>query len=314
MTEFRAGFVAIVGAPNAGKSTLLNAFAGQKIAIVSAKPQTTRGRMLGIVDRKDHQIAFIDTPGVREGKNALGKHMASSALRAIEDGDVTLLLVDAAARAEGKGDAGEDAAIERLKRSRKPAVLVLNKIDRLGKPKLLPLIEAYRSRYPFSEIFPISALKGEGVGELYDALAKLIPPGERLFPPETLTDQAERAICAELIREQLLHLLRDEVPHSIAVVVDEFDETERSPSSGPKGPRPGLVRIQAVIYVERESQKGIVIGKRGQMLKAIGTAARERIERFLSCRVFLGLVVRVQPNWTDDERALTRFGIVREDG
>ncbi len=313
MSTFRAGFVAIVGAPNAGKSTLLNALAREKIAIVSPKPQTTRNRILGIVNGKHHQIAFIDTPGVYPGKTALGRHLMSTALGAIDEVDAALLVVDAFARAEGRVEPGEDLAIQRLKKSAKPSILALNKIDKIAKPKLLPLIDTYRQRYPFAEIIPISAVTGEGLDELSSAIVRLLPESERLFPPDTLTDQAERTICAELIREQLLRQLRDEVPHSAAVVVDDFDEEERAPSEGPKGERPGLVRIQAVIYVERESQKGIVIGKRGQMLKAIGTAAREQIERFLGCRVFLGLVVRVEPRWTENERALARLGLVRTD-
>lgn len=308
MRSFRAGFVAIVGAPNAGKSTLVNRLAGQKIAIVSPKAQTTRGRILAVVHGPGYQAVFVDTPGVHPAQSALGRHLLATALRAIDEVDVVLFLVDARARAEARaGDADDDLVLGRLRAGTRPAILALNKIDALPKPRLLPLIDTFRTRYPFAEIVPISARDGDGVSELVRMLTERLPEGPPLFPPDAVTDQTERDICAELVREAALHGMREEVPHAIAVTVDDFDEAERSPATG--GASPGLVRILATIHVERDSQKGIVIGKGGRMLRRIGTAARESVERFLGCRAFIGLTVRVEPRWTHSDRALAKLGV-----
>ncbi len=308
----RSGFVAIIGRPNVGKSTLLNRLTGEKLAIVSHKPQTTRNRILGIVNRPGYQVAFLDTPGVHKAKGELNRLMVDAALGAIADVDAVLFLIEAAARPDGTVEVGEgnQLILQRLKQSGKPTVLGINKIDSVPrKEMLLPIIEAYRTQYPFAEIFPISAQTGDGVEALEKALVALLPEGPPLFPPEMVTDQAERFVVAELIREQILAFCREEIPYSTAVVVDHFDESEREPekpvASGRLG---GLVRLDATIFVERDSQKAIVIGKGGQMLKKIGAAARSQIERFLGAHVYLSLLVKVEKRWSERHEALRRFG------
>lgn len=303
---FRAGFVAIVGRPNVGKSTLLNRVLGEKVAIVSPRPQTTRTRILGVWNADRAQLAFFDTPGLHRAKGALNTRMVETALGTLGEVDVVLLVLEAGTAPDGSVVVGEATrwAIEQVARSGKPAVLGVNKMDRAPRETLLPLIAAYKDLHAWTEIVPFSARTGENVDELLATLARLVPETEQpLFPPDVFTDQAERVIAAEYVREQIMVHLREEVPYSAAVEVEEFDESERE-----RGPR-GLVRISAVVHVERDSQKGIVIGKRGATLKTIGTGAREALERLLGCKVFLQLAVRVDERWSEKAAELRRFGL-----
>ena len=295
----RAGFAAIVGRPNVGKSTLLNRLVGQKLAIVSPKPQTTRGRILGVITRPDAQVALLDTPGLHTARGGLNARMVDQTLHTLVDADVALFLIEAGSPAI---DAATRKALDEVKAVRKPTLLVINKIDTMARAGLLPLIERWKALHEWTEIYPLSALKGENVGGFLDAVVKHLPEGPPLFPAEQWTDLTETDLCAELIREQLLRQTGQEVPYSAAVMVEQFDESERE-----VGPR-GLVRIMASILVERESQKAIVIGKGGARLKSIGTAARREIERLLSAKVFLELHVRVEPDWTRTARGLRRAG------
>ncbi|MGC4113411.1 MAG: GTPase Era [Myxococcales bacterium] len=312
MTQHRSGFVAIIGRPNVGKSTLLNRLIGEKLAIVSHKPQTTRNRILGIVNRPDYQVAFLDTPGVHKAKGELNRLMVDTALGAIADVDAVLFLIEAAARADGTVEVGEgnQLILQKLKQSGKPTILGINKVDAVPKKEMiLPIIETYRAQHPFAEIFPISAQRGEGVEDLEKALVALLPEGPPLFPPEMVTDQAERFVVAELVREQILHHCREEIPYSTAVVIDHFDESEREPEKPvAHGKLGGLVRLDGTIFVERDSQKAIVIGKGGQMLKKIGAASRTQIERFLGAHVYLSLLVKVEKRWSERRDSLRRFG------
>lgn len=313
----RSGFAALVGRPNVGKSTLLNRLTGERLAIVSPRPQTTRTRIQGVVTRPEGQVAFFDTPGVHEAKGALNRFMVDVALKAASDCDVVLFLVEAEGLKEGRPPEigpGNRFVLGRLKDLGKPTILVLNKIDLVPRPLLLPLIDLYRQEYPFAEIFPISALHRDGVEDLLQLVIRQLPEGEPIFEPDVLTDQAERTLAAELVREQVLRLCRQEVPYSTAVVIDHFDEAERDA----KGKKPGkdglagLVRIFATIFVERESQKAIVIGKRGQMLKEIGTSARRNIERLLGAHVYLDLRVQVEPRWSERPEGLRRMGYTHD--
>jgi GTP-binding protein Era len=307
----RAGFCAIVGRPNVGKSTLLNRVLGEKVAIVSHRPQTTRTRMLGVLTRDEDQIAFFDTPGIHRAKGALNQYMVEQALSAAREVDVVLLLIEPgtvrdAAEASGvRVEIGEAnrMIVEELARARKPVLLGINKIDTVPRDALLPIMDAWKGELPFAAIVPLSGRTGDGVPELLEAIRAQLPEGPRLFPPDVLTDVAERVIVAELVREQLLALTRQEVPYAAAVVVEDFDESEREDRS--------LVRILARIYVERDSQKAIVIGKGGQMLKKVGTAARQSIERLLGARCFLALEVAVEPRWSERQDALRRMGYDR---
>lgn len=307
----RSGFAAIIGRPNVGKSTLLNRLIGEKLAIVSPKPQTTRNRILGILSRPEYQIAFLDTPGIHRAKGALNRLMVETALSAIPEVDAVLYLIEAAVRPDGGVDVGEgnQLILQRLQQAKKPVVLAINKIDALEKKWLLPIIDTYRRLLPFAEIFPLSALQGDGVALLEKRLAELLPEGPALFPEDMITDQAERFLVAELIREQILRHCREEVPYSTAVVVDHFDESEREPKTpAAKGRLAGLLRIDATVFVERDSQKAIVIGKGGQMLKKIGAAARAEIERLLGAHVYLALLVKVERRWSERREALRRMG------
>ncbi len=313
MTVHRSGFAALLGRPNVGKSTLLNRLVGEKIAIVSPKPQTTRTRITGVVTRPEGQVAFVDTPGIHEAKGALNRTMVEAALGALEDVDLVLLLVEPALGPDGKTPEvtpGVRAVLERLAPVRKPVLLVVNKVDAVSKPLLLPFVAALSQVRPFDEVLFVSALTGEGVDELLRTTLARLPEGPPLFDAETFTDQQEVGLAAELIREQLLRHTRQEVPHSAAVVIDAFDESERAPLPGSKpGGLQGLVRVHATLYVERDSQKAIVIGKRGAMLKAIGTDARKALERLLGTHVYLDLRVKVEPRWTESERGLRRVGL-----
>jgi GTPase len=302
----RAGFVAIVGRPNVGKSTLLNRVLGEKVAIVSPRPQTTRTRILGVWNGAGAQLAFFDTPGLHRAQGALNQRMVEVGLGTLSEVDLVLLLVEAGTGPEGRVEVGEATRwiIEQVARSGKPAVLGISKMDRAPRESLLPVIAAYKDLHAWSEIVPFSALTGENVDDLLATLARLAPESEQaLFPADVLTDQAERQIAAEYVREQVMLKTREEVPYAAAVEVEEFDESQRSEG------RHGLVRISAVISVERESQKGIVIGKRGAMLKEIGTAARQGLERLLGCKVFLEIKVRVDERWSERPDALRRHGL-----
>ena len=302
----RAGFVAIVGRPNVGKSTLLNRILGEKIAIVSPRPQTTRTRILGIWNGPDAQLAFFDTPGLHRAQGALNRRMVEVGLSTLSEVEVVLLLVEAGTGPQGRVEVGEATrwVIEEVARRRKPAVLGISKMDRAPRETLLPVIAAYKDLHAWTEIVPFSALTGENVEHLLRTVSQLVPESEApLFPPDVLTDQAERHLAAEYIREQLMLRTREEIPYAVAISVDEFDESERETG------RRGLVRLSATIFVERDSQKGIVIGKRGAMLKEIGTRAREAIERLLACKVFLQLHVRVDERWSERSEALRRHGL-----
>jgi len=280
---FKSGFVAIVGRPNAGKSTLVNTLVGQKVAIVSPKPQTTRNRIQGILNREDAQIVLIDTPGIHQPKNVLSRMMMDELQHALEGIDILCLITDASVD-YGPGDR---FSIQWIQRFHGPVYLLLNKVDRIAKHLLLPLIERYNKEFAFAEIFPISALTGAGCLDLVNSWLTRLPEAPPHFPPDQFTDQPERFVAAEVVREKAILQTRDEVPHAIAVLIDNFEET------------PKLLRIRATIYVEREGQKGILIGKKGQMLKRIGTSARLQLEKMLGTKVFLELYVKVQPNWRE---------------
>jgi GTPase len=286
---FRSGFVSIIGRPNAGKSTLLNALVGEKLAIVTRKPQTTRNRIQGIVNvakkgkRPAGQIVLIDTPGVHKPVNSLNRQMMKEVYDAVEGCDLLLLIVDATE----KFGSGDQFVIDLAKRTKLPCFLLLNKIDGLQKDRLLPLIDQYKELHEFAEVIPISALKKDGLDALLDAIIKALPEGPRYFSEDQITDQPERFLAAELIREQVLQVTSQEVPHATTVLIEGFEEDER------------LTRIAATIYCEREGQKAILIGKHGANLKKIGTHARQQIERLLGMKVFLELYVKVQPGWRE---------------
>ena len=288
---FRSGFVAIVGRPNAGKSTLLNALAGEKLAIVSPKPQTTRNRVLGVIHvpkqkgRPGAQVVLIDTPGIHRPGSSLGRKMMSEVREALNGCDLVLVITDAAK----KTDEADEFLLDVVKNSDTPAFLLLNKIDllRAEKRRLLPRIEKYATLHEFREIIPISARKREGLDLLLAKLVESLPEGAAYFPEDQITDQPARFMAAELVREQVLMATSEEVPHSTTVMVDQFED-------GPK-----LTRIAATIYCEREGQKRILIGHRGEMLKKIGTAARLEIQKMLGTKVFLELFVKVRPNWRE---------------
>ena len=282
--RFRSGFAAIVGRPNAGKSTLLNRFAGQKLAIVTAKPQTTRNRIQGIVTMPEAQIIFIDTPGLHEGHSALGKQMMQEVAAAMEGIDVLLLMADASL-ADAHAD---ELLLEKARRFRGQTILALNKVDRLTKPKLLPLINAFAKVFDFSAIIPISALKGDGCEVLLKEIVKRLPEGEPYFPEDQVTDQPERFLAAEIVREKAIQALYHEVPYALAVFVEKFEETAK------------LLRIEAVMHVERDTQKKILIGHKGEMIKRIGTEARKELEAILGAKIYLGLHVKVAPDWRED--------------
>jgi len=291
---YHSGFAAIIGRPNVGKSTLLNRMVGQKIAITSDKPQTTRNRILGIHHRDDGQILFLDTPGVHQGRGRLNRFMVDQALGACAEVDLILFMVSAV----DHPGSDEEAILKHLSASKRPVFLVLNKIDRVKPEKLLPLIRDYAGRFPFAEIFPVSGLTGDGVEELLTAFWQRLPEGPRYYPEDMVTDLPERFIVAEMVREQLMRQTHEEIPYGAAVVIESFDEQ----------PERGLVVIHAAIMVARDSHKGIVLGKGGAMIRSIGRSARKEIENLLGCRIYLELFVRVQPGWTESERMLKEFG------
>ncbi len=292
----KSGFVSLIGRPNAGKSTLLNRLVGTKLAIVSDKPQTTRTRILGVKNYPDAQVVFLDTPGIHRPLHRMNVRMVDAALQTIQDVDVLGLVLDVA-EPLGKGDR---YVLDLVKEAGQPVFLILNKIDMVKKSRLLPIIDQFGKDGQFAEIIPISALTGDNVDRLEKAILERLPEGEALYPDDYLTDQPERVMAAEIVREQLLQLTRDEIPFSTAVVIDRFEEP-----SDPKG----LLKLYCTIVVDRESQKPIVVGKGGAMIKAIGTAARLELERFFSTHVFLDLHVRVKADWREDDRILQDIGL-----
>ena len=276
--------MAIIGRANAGKSTLLNRFVGQKVAIVSAKPQTTRNRIQGIVTKPEGQIVFIDTPGLHEADSVLNRQMMREVAAALEGIDVLLMMIDATRTLPHS----DSLLLDKAQRFGGKTILALNKIDRLPKPKLLPLMDAFSKVFPFAALVPVSALKGDGCEELLEEVVKNLPEGEPFFPEDQITDQPERFLASEIIREKAIDLTYHEVPHALAVVVDRFAE------------EPKIFRIHATLYVERDSQKRILIGHKGEMLKKVGTLARQELEALLGTKVFLELFVKVDPGWREN--------------
>lgn len=306
MTEHRCGYVALIGRPNAGKSTLVNRVLGSKLAITSSKPQTTRNRIVGIHTDDTTQVVLVDTPGIHKAWTELNKAMVKHSIDAINDVDLVCWLVDmtsCARRVESEDpiiDAADEQIAQFLESSGTPVVLVANKIDVVPYPLILPVIEAFNDRLPLAAAIPISALTGDGSPELLAIIREKIPVGPPLFDGETWTEATERFLVAEIIREKIFHLTEQEIPYSAAVHIDKFDESEREER--------GMVRIFATISVERKQQKGIVIGKRGEMLKRIGTLARHEICDLLGSRVYLELFVKVEPNWTRTSKGLRKVG------
>jgi GTP-binding protein Era len=291
----KSGFVSFLGRPNAGKSTLLNRIVGQKLAIVSSKPQTTRTRVVGVKNYPDAQVVFVDTPGVHKPTHRMNVRMVGIALDAMREVDVLALVVDASV----KPGPGDRFLLTLLKDLSTPVILALNKVDLIAKPKLLPIIDHYRQAHPFAEFVPLSARDGTNVDTLEGLFLKHLPEGEPLYPPEYLTDQTDRFFVAEIVREQVLQLTHDELPFSTAVVVDKFEEAGAD----------GILKLYCTILVERESQKPIVVGKGGAMIKAIGTAARAELQAHFDSRVYLDLHVKVKSQWRDDERMLDAIGL-----
>ena len=298
MSEHKSGFVAIVGRPNVGKSTLLNRIVGQKIAIMSDKAQTTRNKIQGVYTTPEAQLIFIDTPGIHKPKHRLGDFMVETAYSALREVDAVLFMISADQK-RGKGD---DFIIERLKNVQSPVYLVINKIDKVHPDELLGIIEDYSSQMEFAQVVPISATEGNNVERLMEVLVDEMPEGPQYFPDDQVTDHPEYFIVSELIREKVLFLTRDEVPHSVAVVIDTMKRNENN-----------KIHIQATIIVERDSQKGIIIGKGGKMLKDIGTKARRDIENLLGDKVFLELWVKVQKDWRDKKVYLQDFGYRKDE-
>ena len=293
-SSFRSGFVTLIGRPNVGKSTLMNRLIGQKIAITSSKPQTTRNRIQTVYTDEEKQVIFLDTPGIHKAKNKLGEFMVNVAEKTLSEVDVILWLVEPT---EYIG-AGEQHIIEILKKTETPVILVVNKIDTVKKEKLLTDIAVYSKEMDYAEVVPVSALTGENTAELMKVIGKYLPEGPMYYDEDTITDQPERQICAELIREKALKYLSEEIPHGIAVTIEQMKE------------RPGgrLIDIDAAIICERDSHKGIIIGKQGSMLKRIGTAARQDCEALLGCKVNLKLWVKVKKDWRDSDILMKNFG------
>lgn len=292
---FRSGYVAIIGRPNVGKSTLLNRILGEKVAIVSPKPQTTRNRVSGIRTTEVSQIIFIDTPGIHQGHSLINRRLMDTALQTLDDVDGVLWLLDAHDRI--KQD--EERIAETLRGVESPVLIVLNKIDLVAKGRLLPLMEKCAAALPGKEIVPVSALKGEGLEIVLDIVERWLPEGPQYFTQGEHTDQTERFLASEIVREKVFLLTREEIPYGVAVTIDDFTEKEEK----------NLIVIAATIHTERDSHKGILIGKHASMLKEIGKQAREDLEGLLGCRIFLELFVRVDPGWTQDPRSLTEMGL-----
>ncbi|MBU4533791.1 MAG: GTPase Era [Eubacteriales bacterium] len=290
---YRSGFVTIIGRPNVGKSTLLNSLVGQKVAIISDKPQTTRHRIRSVLTTPQAQMVFVDTPGIHKPKHRLGQLMVEAALGAIRDVDLILMVVDAD-KTSGPGD---EFILEKLKGTDIPVILVINKVDRIEKRQLLPLIDSFSKQFGFAEIIPLSARTGENLDRLRTVMVGYLPNGPQYYPEDVVTDQPQDLILAELVREKVLWLTRQEVPHSVAVVIDEVRDGEK-----------GVKVIRVTIFVERDSQKVILIGQGGEMMKQIGQKARVEIEKMLGVKVFLELWVKVKPGWRQNERALRDLG------
>lgn len=296
--SYKSGFVSIIGRPNVGKSTFINRVIGQKIAIMSDKPQTTRNKIQGVYTTNHSQTIFIDTPGIHKPKHKLGDFMMKVAQNTLKEVDLVLFMINAE---EGYGR-GDEFIIERLKQTNTPVFLIINKIDQIHPDKLLPLIEQYKELYPFKEIIPISALQGNNVETLLIQIEGVLPEGPQYYPEDQVTDHPERFVITELIREKVLHLTREEIPHSVAVVMDTLERRENN----------AAIYVGATIIVERDSQKGIVIGKQGSMLKEVGKRARVDIEALLGSKVFLELWVKVQKDWRNKASQLRDYGF-RED-
>jgi GTP-binding protein Era len=292
---FRSGYIAIIGRPNVGKSTLLNQILGEKVAIVSPRPQTTRNRITGIRTTETSQIIFLDTPGIHRGHSLINRRMVDTALQALDEVDGVIWLLDA----HDKVKQEEEQIAETLRGVETPVIILLNKIDLVSKGKLLPLMERCAQLLPGKEIVPVSALKGEGVPILLDIVEKWLPPGEPFFTEGEYTDQTERFLASEIVREKVFLLTREEIPYGVAVTIDEFTEKEEK----------NLIVIAATIHTERDSHKGILIGKRGAMLKEIGQLAREELEKIFGCRIFLELFIRVDANWTQNPNRLAEMGL-----
>ncbi|WP_136606544.1 GTPase Era [Paenibacillus dokdonensis] len=295
--SYKSGFVAIVGRPNVGKSTLMNQVIGQKIAIMSDKPQTTRNKIHGVYTTDHNQIVFLDTPGIHKRQSKLGDFMNKTALNTLKEVEAVLFLADTS---EGFGG-GDRFIIEQLKDIKTPVILVLNKIDKVEPEALLPMIEQYSKLHPFAEIVPISALNGNNVNTLLQQVEKYLPEGPQYYPADQITDHPEQFVCAELVREKILHMTREEVPHSIAVTIEDMHVQEN-----------GVVHISAVIFVERDSQKGIIIGKQGALLKEVGKQARQDIQNLLGSKIFLELWVKVKKDWRNQDRVLRDLGFHRD--
>ena len=290
--EFRSGFVSIIGRPNVGKSTLLNSILGEKVSIVTPKPQTTRNRIVGIKTLPGAQIIFIDTPGIHKPRHKLGDAMVKTALEAFKEVDIILFMIE-----PRDPDKGDKFITRLLKGVESPVFLLINKIDTVKKPDLLPLIDQLKELYAFKEIIPVSALKQDGIDILMKRICDYLAPGPKYYPDDIITDQLERFMVSEIIREKAAEMTEEEIPHSIAVEVIEWKEREN-----------GIILIMSNIYVERDSQKGIIIGKGGRMLKSIGTAARADIEKLLNTKVFLELWVKVKKDWRDNRKILKELG------
>lgn len=295
--DYKSGFVTLIGRPNVGKSTLMNYLIGQKIAITSNKPQTTRNRIQTVLTTEEGQIVFVDTPGIHKAKNKLGEYMVNVAERTLNEVDVVLWLVEPTTFI----GAGEKHIAEQLGKVKTPVILVINKVDMVKKEEVLTFIDAYRKIYDFAEIVPVSARSGENTDELLKVILKYLPYGPQFYDEDTVTDQPERQIVAELIREKALHCLNDEIPHGIAVAIDKMSYRRK------------LVDIDATIICERDSHKGIIIGKQGAMLKKIGSTARFEIERMLDSKVNLQLWVKVKKDWRDSDFLIKNFGYTKEE-
>ncbi|SDN08944.1 GTPase Era [Sediminibacillus halophilus] len=296
---YKSGFISIIGRPNVGKSTFMNRVIGQKIAIMSDKPQTTRNKIQGVLTEKDAQMVFIDTPGIHKPKHKLGDFMVKVAENTLNEVDAVMFMINAE---EGYGR-GDQFILDRLQNVSNPVFLIINKIDQVHPDDLLPLIDEYKDRYDFEEIIPISALEGNNVDHLLHVLKSHLPEGPQYYPEDQITDHPERFIISELIREKALQLTREEIPHSIAVVIDNIEVREKG----------GSVFIQATVVTERKSQKGIIIGKQGSMLKEIGKRARQDIEALLGTKIYLELWVKVQKDWRNRPSQLTEYGFSSEE-
>ncbi|KGP73162.1 GTPase Era [Pontibacillus yanchengensis] len=292
--SFKSGFISIIGRPNVGKSTFMNRVIGEKIAIMSDKAQTTRNKIQGVYTSEEAQLVFLDTPGIHKPKHKLGNFMVNTAEQTLNEVDLVLFMINAK---EGFGR-GDEFIINMLQKVKQPVYLIINKIDQVHPDELLPIIEEYRTKYEFEEIIPISALEGNNVDHLLNTMVSLMPEGPQYYPEDQITDHPERFVIGELIREKALHLTHEEIPHSIAVAIDSIDEREENDK----------VYVQATIVTERPSQKGIIIGKQGKMLKEIGQRAREDIEALLGTKIYLDLWVKVQKDWRNRPSQLQDFG------